>query len=69
MKIVGTWQKEQTFEEVVLGEVFTSDCNVFMKIMKESNLYGLDLQTGYVYTFSPTVPVVLLPNAELHLNK
>lgn len=69
MKIVDTRQKEHEFGELGVGEVFTYDSKIFMKVMKESNLYGLDLQSGYVYTFSTTIIVVPMPNAELHLNK
>ena len=71
MKIVETRQKVHTFGEVDVGEVFTStsDCKVFMKIEKESKPYGLNLQSGYVYTFNTTETVVPLLNAELHLNK
>ena len=70
MKIVEYRQKTETFGEVGVGEVFTSDCKVFMKIMKEQKTpAGLDLKSGYVYTFGNTETVIPLLDAELHLNK
>lgn len=69
MKIVEARQEEQEFGDVEVGEVFTSNNKVFMKIQKESCLYGLSLQTGYAYAFNTTETVVVMPNAELHLNK